>query len=443
MIKLDEYIMLTKMVFQNNDYDKHEFKYRDDLIKDIISGEEIRVGDKFDTENKWKCKDLDKAKELFKEYPSTVGDFDKIMKKLDGPKFNKIFKGKYSGVDKEGQSDGEVAESLVCYLYNNKPDENSFNKWIELSKVQLGDIWKLSSFKTVRKMYELWPKSEGYVAIHTDGNDKCNIDDKIKNIAKLFKSKKEASVICHNRVNDMYPGTKKDKWNPADIILVNKNKIEEIYDVLDNEIGNGEALNSFLALSCRNKSIIPISLKQVGKEAHVVSNHVNDNDELPKNFTDVFLSVGKGFKQNTPIGSILLKAKNDEGNVNQIQFRSQTSSINNINIEAKISSTARGGKGISIIKQALKLGKTNDYYINSNSIKELENNLKNIGINVTIDSSLEEVKPFIGTRPCFAGFIGIANKYKEQNKDTYTPENLFKFIWISCTKCPGTYYIIY
>lgn len=441
MIELNEYIQLFEAKFQSNEYIKHDYKYRNALINDILSGKEIKLGKSSTSTDTWKCDNIEKAKKLFSEYPDDVKKFNAIMKELDGPKFSDIFKGVYSGFDKEGQSDGELAESLVCYLYNHDNSEKDFNEFCKIANYKLSDIWKLSSYKTVNLMYEEWPKEDKYVAIHVDGNNKDNIDKKITDIALLFKSKKDAAKIVHNSVDDMYAGSKKDKWNPADIILVNKEKLGDIYDVLDNEIGNGQALNTFLVSCLKEKSIIPISLKQVGKAASLGTNNVRE-DEAPVSFKNFHINFGKDFKENTVVGSIILIATDETGQERRIQSRSQTSKINNISIEAKASATARLGKGISTAKNALNIGKGNSYYIEVNTIDELKKKFKEFDIEVSLDNSLDKVKPAIGTRPCIAGLLGLLTEYKKQEKD-YTPENFFKFLWISCTKCPGSYYIIH
>jgi len=441
MIKLNEYIHLFEAKFQANEYSKHNYKYRDALINDILSSKEIKLGSSSNSVDTWKCGDIEKAKKLFDEYPEKVEEFNTIMKELNGPKFSDVFKGVYSGFDKEGQSDGELAESLVCYLYNHENSEKDFNEFCKIVKYDLSDIWKLSSFKTVKLMQEEWPKEDKYVAIHVDGNNKDKIDKKITDIALLFKNKKDASKIVHNSVDDMYAGSKKDKWNPADIILVNKEKLSDIYDVLDNEIGNGQALNAFLVSCLKEKSIIPISLKQVGKSASLGTNNVKD-DEAPVSFKDFHINFGKDFKENTVVGSIILIATDESGQERRIQSRSQTSKINNISIEAKASATARLGKGISTAKNALNIDKGNSYYVEVSTISELKKKFKEFNIEVSLDDSLDDVKPAIGTRPCISGLVGLLAEYKKQEKD-YTPENFFKFLWISCTKCPGSYYIIH
>lgn len=441
MIELNEYIYLFEAKFQPNEYNKHNYKYRDTLISDILSGKEIKLGSSSNSTDTWKCDDIEKAKKLFDEYPEKVEEFNAKMKELNGPKFSEVFKGVYSGFDKEGQSDGELAESLVCYLYNHSNLDKDFDEFCKLANYKLSDIWKLSSIKTVKLMYGEWPKKDGYVAIHVDGNNKDKIDKKITDIALLFKSKKDASRIVHNSVDDMYAGSKKDKWNPADIILVNKEKLTDIYDVLDNEIGNGQALNAFLVSCLKEKSIIPISLKQVGKSGSIGTNNVKD-DEAPVSFKDFHINFGKDFKENTVVGSIILIATDETGQERKIQSRSQTSKINNISIEAKASATARLGKGISTVKNALNIDKGNSYYVEVNTINELKKKFKEFDIEVSLDDSLDDVKPAIGTRPCISGLLGLLTEYKKQEKD-YTPENFFKFLWISCTKCPGSYYIIH
>ena len=98
MIKLGEYVMLCEAKFSKKDFGKHDGKYEQGIVAKIISGEPIYIGadNKGDT---WTCKDVDKAKELFKDIDQmeSSDEFDMAMKELGGPTWTKIFKGQVSG----------------------------------------------------------------------------------------------------------------------------------------------------------------------------------------------------------------------------------------------------------------------------------------------------------------------------------------------------------
>lgn len=98
MIKLGEYVILCEAKFGAKDFGKHDGKYEQGIVAKIIAGEPIYIGsdNKGDT---WTCKDIDKAKELFKDINQmeTPDEFNAAMKELGGPVWTKIFKGQVSG----------------------------------------------------------------------------------------------------------------------------------------------------------------------------------------------------------------------------------------------------------------------------------------------------------------------------------------------------------
>ena len=98
MINLKQYVEIVESMFTKADWDKHDGKYQKGIVAKILSGEPIYLG-KDSNGNTWTCKDINKAKELFKDIDSmdSPDDFNKAMSELDGPSWTKIFKGQVSG----------------------------------------------------------------------------------------------------------------------------------------------------------------------------------------------------------------------------------------------------------------------------------------------------------------------------------------------------------
>lgn len=98
MINLNEYVILSESILTKADWDKHNGKYQKAIVSKILNGEAIYLG-KDSNNDTWACKDLNKAKDLFKDIDNmqSPDEFNKVMQELNGPSWTKIFKGQVSG----------------------------------------------------------------------------------------------------------------------------------------------------------------------------------------------------------------------------------------------------------------------------------------------------------------------------------------------------------
>lgn len=135
MIELKEYVNILESMFTKADWDKHDGKYQKGIVAKILSGEPIYLG-KDSNGDSWVCKDIDKAKELFKDFDSieSVDDFNKIMSELDGPIWTKIFKGQVSGYMK-GLDSGNAGNRFEQEYLDNI--SNYISKLEEITKKDL------------------------------------------------------------------------------------------------------------------------------------------------------------------------------------------------------------------------------------------------------------------------------------------------------------------
>ena len=124
MINLKQYVEIVESMFTKADWDKHDGKYQKGIVSKILSGEPIYLG-KDSNGDTWVCKDIDKAKELFKDVDSmdSPDEFNKAMSELDGPLWTKIFKGQVSGYMKGVDSgnagnrfEQEYLDSIHSYI---------------------------------------------------------------------------------------------------------------------------------------------------------------------------------------------------------------------------------------------------------------------------------------------------------------------------------------
>lgn len=376
--------------------------------------------------------------------------------------WGKIYKGVYSN-HTSGQSSGEIFESLICYLYNidanNIPEtDDPVDSWVQIFDVQDNitgfDSWIQSSYNTVDIIRDIF--GDDYVACHLNGKDALSGGyKKFIDIEKIFSGKNGIRQILGNGYNDIYPGTKKDKWNPADIILIKKDlDIDKLLRELRNKtmIPDGQALNVKLASLAASKDIIPISLKNISSGGHLYAHNIDDSNAIADkyNIVSMKIDIPKRLEINKLSGSLWIHGISEDNEDCTIQLRAQSdssSSGQNLSVEAGISGNrgARGGKGISVIKRALNI-KDNSYYAdlsdNEDIIEFLDNNFRGMYDPATLNTISKKYKDLY-KRICFRGFIGLYNLWVSQNHNIKDPQIEFtKFLWASCVDCPGAYYII-
>lgn len=459
MISLEQYVYIIEAEnegkrnksLMDHDWNYNNYNYPIMILNKLLSKEGyLYLGiegkkDKLDFD----CSKIsDKTENELKHLLSNIknvdeNDFNKIMEPY-GVRWRKINKGQLTGKT-AGQSSGEAAETLVSYLFNEGPSQENIDKW-KSSKSDIGQQWYSIASKIVNFLYKYtfagkkW-NNDNFIAVHVDGNDVDKIDDKFTNIAKLFKSKKNASAIIGKNMNNMYSGNKKDKWNPADILLIDKSRIDDIYDSLKG-IGDGESLSSYLAKATKEGIIIPISLKATNNP--IISMHNILDDEGQDEFTNCTIISGQSYEQGNYNGSNYIIASNGDQQA-KIQFRRQTGKNNNLSIEAQIpgNKSARFGKAISSMKFALGIKNDNSYYAKIDSIDDMKKRFKDAGFDIKNIKNDNKIDPPLYKRACFCGMLGMIEIYKKKLGSDYTPEKFFEFCWINSTQCPGSYFIIH
>ena len=477
-------INIFEASFKSEDYNKHDFIYVLNVLNDIKEKKIIKLGNKNSgpfiylkldvTDNlisnindfiqNIKTSNSNSFNELFKNINYKVYNDINCKKETSIKSINNlwglIFKGDYSGKNSAGASYGQIFESLVCYLYNygvkNNYKEELINTWVKHFNINTNDPSYLSWIESSKLSTDLLKKyfNSNYIAYHVDANDlfEKESDNKYLNICKIFSGKEGINdVLGNNKIWDnIYEGSKKDKWNAADIVLINKNlNLQDAIKDLSSS-ADGEALNIKLVEYTINKQILPISLKKIDKNGTIYAHNINTNEEFIKDgheISNVKIIFGKTYQNDGLTGNFVV-----DGEDAKIQIRKQSSG-ENLSIEAKLvnNKNARGGKGISVIKNKFKL-KDNSYYVLFNTNNELweffqSNNFKT-DLNKSEFDKLSSKYTDLKDRICFKGFAGLYNiwiKYIKDNniklKDDYDIE-FVKFLWESCTECPGAYYII-
>lgn len=438
---LHEYII--EMNFQKSDFTKHSFKYRDGVINTLLNDEFILLGDK--GENKFNISRNIKsqlAQELYTNMPMNSDSFNNIMDKFGLPHWNNIFKGTYSG--KITDTDGQWAESLVCYIFNNgefKIDEwlnykKISNKWIDSCKLTVNFI------KSQKDPFsgEMWD-NKNYIMCHVDGKD-YNLNssyDFAKDITSIFAGKSNMKKIFNINCDDLYKG-QKDAWNKADVVLVHKIKARTVIDDMKNVVVDGASINNYLIQLLKDGIVIPISLKELykGKPIYISSYNVNNSDNrynYIKKVDKVRFSTKYTNKYTGNIDIVCMDADNNEI---FLTFRSDTNGKNGLNIEpSSKTGKYRFGKAVQVIKNLFKLNRSNEYYIFVNSIYEFMDIMESYGFKVDRNSwnnDFDNIDPPVKDRACVAGLLGILKQYKEKkykNGDNFA-ESFCNFI-LACS----------
>jgi hypothetical protein len=463
MLNLDHFIQTTLILegeFHKKDWchaRSNDYIYAKAMIHDLLNdkpvklekGGEITIKD-FD---KKKIEDLASKLERCPELTS-VDDFQDAY---IGDQINKRKKTVFCAINKQvyskkvSNSLGESAESLVCYLYNNGLEKKSIENFSKLSGINFDDLYLKSCLKIVKLINSSWNNND-YEMVHVDGKDyDTNLNKISKYIAMIFKSKSLGQKVLGFNIDDLYNGAK-DKWNPADVILIKKTDIEETWLKLQEVAKDGapgvfgKPLNVVLSTLCNEEKVVPISLKKCIKEPKLFS-HCVDNEEAQV-FTKTYPSLASKYVQDKTNGSIYLISLTEDNDVCTVQFRTQDSNDNNLSIESYLKSkSARGGKGLTVVKNALKIGKGQDYYEKLSSNEELIKLFKQYGFELKTDTKkIEKINPPLYKRTSCCGLLGILKIYKlwiENQGDTYTPENFALFCWEACCSCPGAYHVVH
>lgn len=427
--------LISEGRFDKDDYTKHDFKYVNAVLNDILQNKTIRLDDKGD-----KTLELDSvAQKQFRSdwdsgkisFPETKEAFDLLMSQYKSfPKWTQIYKNVYSGTD--SASPGQLMEGLVCYMFNDpKANPEDWAK-VNLTDGEVSETWINSSKWTIEFMNkqtgvseDLWTR-DNYVACRVDGGD-FRLDAKYNfavEITSLFRGtgqmkkmlKKHGLVI--KTLDDLYTG-QKDTWNKADIVLVHKTKAKNFFDDAKTAgIFNGESLNNFLIEKTKDGTIIPLSLKQLSKpNAHLSEVNIEEKT-MPIDIIESVehIRIGDKYQEGKYVGGVDIVCKNTEGEGVLITFlRTTDEKSNNLNIEPKpTKGVARYGKAVAVMKSLFGLGRDTKYYViknsNDDAIKELENN--GFKIMVKPKSNYDKVTPAWKDRACIAGLLGMIEQYK-------------------------------
>ena len=494
MIRLKDYIIEHNLnivnIFESKlnfaDFSKHDFKYTKHLISMLIdpNNPNIKLGEK-GKDGFFSGKQLTKdTKEQLQKYFEKINNINSdintnICRELY-KEFNNIltngninlnyssfFKGQFSGY--EGQTMGQMCESLCCYIFNNK--NYNINEWCKFMNIDPTmyelQSWHESEKKSVELikslLNELNENPSNYFAYHVDGNN-FDLPEDAKQylvLSDIFKGKNEIIKINPN-AKDIYSGGNKtkDKWNPADIVIIKKISKNELDLVLTSlqECVDGKAFNAKLVQLLGSNIIIPISLKKITKDSGKIYGHnVANAKELDIHKIDLgYIKLGEKFKENDDKGVMMVFAVNtDLDEKTEIQFRRATNKNPSLSIEVRLASKlARGGKGVEMCKQKLGIPKDNSYFKTFNSNEELYQYFKDNGFKDSSKHLISDIpdnlkKYDLYNRVCYRGFCGLFDKYKKyyendlKNKSKDEIIKLFiEFVYLSCVDCPGSYYII-
>lgn len=444
--------------FNKTDWLKQNHTYAQDVIDWIVSGQAVpiatkdgkAIADRY-TPSKEEISQLQNFKPEYTE--DSLKAFDKIFQgKLT---WKQIFKGAFSGHG-TGGSNGQIYESLVCYIFNKGLDNADVQAWAQNFDIKINAHWLKSCQETVKALYGhsyagyTWDNNT-YVACHVDGND-YDFDNKFKfalDITSLFKDKKEAKRILHVDCRDLYSG-QKDTWNKADIVLVNKQAVNVI-DEMRKVVSDGQSLNNELLVNLANGMIIPVSLKMINDatKAKFEGYNIDDADTMEHNDIDdvLCLKIADKYPANQWQGTLTLICKSLEGQ-KDIQFRKSTSGKNNLNVEGKMGKLARAGKALSNIKKALGLPKNNDYYIVKNTNEEAIRALKKYGVEIVVknNSNYDKVNPEFRERACVAGILGLLDAYQKQKHPKIDQDfivDFANFCWLCAVQGTGAFFKLY
>ena len=155
--------------------------------------------------------------------------------------------------------------------------------------------------------------------------------------------------------------------------MTNKEKLTKINNELKVYINE----SSFISMKCRNKV-----LKYLAEDFNVnldIDNYQNVDVKIKEDGTIVYR--GDKYKSNDDRGTMVIFGINtDLDEKTEIQFRRSTNKYPSLVIELMLQSKmARGGKGVSIVKQKLGIPNNNSYFMQFKSNEELFEYLSNNG----------------------------------------------------------------
>lgn len=449
-------LSLNESHFENfnfSQYNKHNNEYAIAVIDYMLNnmndnGEgKIDCGEKIDnvislpfTANKKKLIELkNDLEENNQRNKIDVNRFNDIVT-IKGKKYawTSIFKGKFSG--KIINTAGQQIEGYICYLFNN--DDKNFDDvitWAKNNNIQIkfDSSWQKSSENTIKILFNFLDhhklNKKDFIAIKKDDS---KIDKHYIQIYNLFNLKHEYSKILKSKYSSP------DKWNTADIILINKSTVDilntQLDDLCKNQETTSDNINSWLKQQVEDFTLLPISLKKVSDNGNIYPVNLNDENKI-EDITTVDIRYFCKDKEDS------FKIHCNNSNY-VIDFRLSTNTPKRPSIEGE-AKKARTGKGTSVIKSMLGIDpKDHSYYENiSNKDEEIFNLIKSQQ-SVKLSDKLKEsdfTELIKNIDFCvMLGFYDMYRNNKNVNKGDDSFTAFMKFI-IECCQTPATaFYII-
>ena len=456
----DEY--LFEAVFSNDRFgyknEKYDwYHYPIAVLKDLLKNDGLlKVGKHGNEEVKFEFKKSDvesllKNLENGKPGEYTVEDFNKIIKNPKAKSaWTSICKSPYSG--KGTETVGQYLESFICYLFNTNKDLDSYNDWMKANNIdnELSKDWSKSCEKTVNILNNLCSNSE-YIAYRTGAT--YSISDKEISMNEYHKLLFE--IFSYDKNNDIVKaikrtaGSSKDKWNPADIILIKNDfdddsilSLNNLSKSLPDEIYNASEI--LIKNLIDKKLIYPISLKK-SLDPHLYTHNIKEGDNKINSFEKIEI-----YKANNVKPSIKVYCYNGDnfktGAEYIIDFRKKANETDIPSIELELKH-ARGGKATAVICAELDIdNKSWRSFLTPESDKFWEKILNEEGITI---SDSEKLKNIIKT--CDNNNLAkktISSLYKKfldseiSSKYNKTFKGFIEFVINCASNCKSSYYII-
>ena len=297
-------IYLNEATFNKVDWDKHDYKYINAVLDDIIAGKEIRMG-KDGTDGFLEFPDEERddivawAQKMRAKPEKDIEEFNNFFNNYSGKSlpWNLIFKGYYSGKEKTiSTRDQETATCSVWNWFNGMkangspidPDVDTGDKPEELydeGGLTSAGIAALNGVLDSGKRFDKGWINTFNLQVEAIVNTLDSFDgvDKTKYVAARVGNKHSKVEIAYTKFLDTYASlmgmlndtsTQKDSYCTTDIILYNAEKASEIINTLEEATGNitedtwEKGAQQFRDL-VKSNLIIGLSLKKLTKDCIV------------------------------------------------------------------------------------------------------------------------------------------------------------------------------
>lgn len=382
-----------------------------------------------------------------------------------------------------GDTAGQYAEALVCYFFNNykqidvndKDIMSQINDIENQSGIMIDSSWRQSIARMVGAINtgstnSIQWTNDNYIAAHIDGRDLERLPEYVTDIAQIYSGKKGCKQVLSQTFNGI-PNAK-DNWNKADIVLIKRDEdtlIETISNAVkqlgDDASDKTNELNNILNSLVIEGKIIPISLKKLDKDSfRIIGENIPSSGQASTlDVVEAKLVMPTKIDKTGYSGTMWLNVTTSAGVQYNLQFRSQLDTSRNLSIEAQLpgNSSARGGKGVTLIKQAVGITRNDKYIDDFESIDDMCSALMSTGFDIYADSkrvsSASALKKFFSSltvkgrpaweRTCFGGFTGVFSRFKKmyEKDDEQTVQNAFATCCLNkCALCNGasTFFLI-